>query len=174
MDRILELLSRHGDHMKSSLAQPRVGTVTSVDPTTARAKVQIQPENVLTGWLPVLSQWTGAGWGISCPPSLGDQVLIIPREGHMEAGIIIGRFFSDIARPPPAEAGEVIIAHSSGVSLSLKNSGVIVVNGDVHVSGDIYDAAGPLSRLREKFNAHEHAITNDQTTSIPTIQDNTP
>ena len=79
-------------------SQPRLATVTSVNPTAATVRVTLQPEGVLSGWLPVLSPWIGAGWGMYCPPSTGDQVLVIAQEGDAEHGIIIGRAFSDAAR----------------------------------------------------------------------------
>ena len=60
----------------------------------------LQPEGVLTGWLPVLSPWIGSGWGMCCPPVPGDQVLVIAQEGEAEHGLIIGRAFSSTQTPP--------------------------------------------------------------------------
>jgi uncharacterized protein involved in type VI secretion and phage assembly len=152
-------------------AQPRMGIVTSSNPQTGTAKVLIQPEGVLTGWLPVLTQWVGSGWGISCPPSPGDQVLIIPQEGDAQHGLIVGRLFSNSVRPPQAEAGEITITHQSGCSIRLVNSGIIMIEGDLHVSGDVYDTHGSLSKLRNDYNAHMHYTNNGQDTSAPLSQD---
>ena len=162
-----EALTVNSHTTRRSLAQPRIGTVTSSDSGTATARVLLQPEGVLTGWLPVLSQWAGAGWGIACPPCPGDQVLIIPQEGDSQHGLIIGRLFSNSVRPPAAEPGEFTLSHQSGCSLRLLNSGIVVVEGDLHVSGDVYDAHGSLNKLRNDYNVHTHEAGDGQITSPP-------
>lgn len=149
----------------------RVGIVTSSDPRTGAAKVMLQPEGVLTGWLPVLTQWAGSGWGISCPPVPGDQVLVVPQEGSLACGAIVGRLYSNNVRPPDADPGELVIRHASGSSLALRNSGSISIEGDLHVSGDIYDATGALNSLRRHYNSHTHRTPNGQITSQPLILD---
>ena len=141
--------------------------VTSSNPQTAMAKVLLQPEGVLTGWLPVLTQWAGSGWGLVCPPIPGDQVLVIPQEGDAQHGLIVGRLFSNSVRPPTVEPGELILRHQSGCSIRLLNSGVITIVGDLYVSGDVYDAHGSLSRLRNHYDTHIHHTSNGQSTSTP-------
>jgi len=167
MDDFFDVLTTKPDWTRSSFAQPRMGIVTSSNPQTATAKVLLQPEGVLTGWLPVLTQWVGSGWGMACPPSAGDQVLIIPQEGDAQHGLIVGRLYSNLVRPPAAEPGEITLSHQSGCSLRLLNSGVVEVGGDLHVSGDVYDSHGPLSKLRNDYNAHIHHTSSGQTTSTP-------
>src|SRR5580658_2755731 len=105
MTEFSDMLNLRFDRARASLAQPRIGVVASSNPQTATAKVLLQPEGVLSGWLPVLTQWVGSGWGISCPPSPGDQVLVIPLEGDPQHGLIIGRVFSNQVRPPEVETG---------------------------------------------------------------------
>jgi len=157
--------------LQGSVARPRVGVIASSDYQTATAKVLLQPEGVLSGWLPVLSQWTGAGWGMVCPPSPGDQVLIIPLEGSADHGVIIGRLFSNTVRPPQVNSGELVFQHQSGSTICLLNSGAISVTGDLHVSGDVYDGRGSLGALRNDVNNHTHTINNGGTTSVPQQQD---
>ena len=53
MDRLLNALKLHAGGMDLHGAEPRLGIVTSYDPTNAAARVMIQPENTLSGWLPV-------------------------------------------------------------------------------------------------------------------------
>ncbi len=65
MERFLNALKAQAGALDQFVGQPRFGIVTSVDPSSATARVQLQPEGVLTGWLPVLSAWVGAGWGWS-------------------------------------------------------------------------------------------------------------
>jgi phage gp45-like len=171
MSEFHDLLTSQMDRLQAKSAQPRIGVVTSSNPQTATARVLLQPEGVLTGWLPVLTQWAGAGWGISCPPVPGDQVLIIPLEGDPQQGLVVGRLFSNQVRPPDAAPGEVTIRHRSGSSIRLLNSGVIAIEGDLHVTGDVYDSHGSLSKLRNDYNIHIHYTGSGAVTSIPTIQD---
>ena len=170
MAELFDLLNSPAGHVRETLAQPRLAVVTSSNPQTATARVLLQPEGVLSGWLPVLTQWVGSGWGISSPPSPGDQVLVIPREGDPQHGLIIGRLYSNSVRPPEAETGEIVISHQTGCPIRLANSGVIIVQGDLHVSGNVFDSHGSLSKLRNDYNAHIHQVEGD-ITLIPTPQD---
>jgi hypothetical protein len=171
MDDFFDMLNLKIDRARSGMAQPRMGVVTSSNPQTATAKVLLQPEGVLTGWLPVLTQWAGSGWGMVCPPSPGDQVLIIPQEGDAQHGLIIGRLFSNSVRPPAAGPGEITLTHQSGCSIRLLNSGVVAIQGDLHVSGDVYDSHGALSKLRNDYNVHIHYTSGGEETSPPLPQD---
>ena len=114
MNNFFEALAANHDAVRGGFAQPRMGIVTSSNSQTAMAKVLLQPEGVLTGWLPVLTQWVGSGWGMTCPPSPGDQVLVIPQEGDVQHGLIVGRLYSNLVRPPQTEPGEINLSHQSG------------------------------------------------------------
>jgi len=167
VDDFFDMLATRFDQGTCSLAQPRMGTVTSSNPQTGTAKVLLQPEGVLTGWLPVLTQWAGSGWGIACPLTPGDQVFVVPQEGNAQHGVIVGCLHSNSVRPPQAEIGEITLRHQSGCSLQLKNSGILVIEGDLHVTGDIYDSYGSLAKLRNDYNAHIHYTSNGQQTTCP-------
>ena len=171
MDDIFTSLQQLTRNRHQDTSQPRIGTVSSSDSETATARVLLQPEGVLTGWLPVLSFWTGSGWGITSPPSPGDQVVVIAREGDSDHGIILGGLFSSRSRPPQVEAGEMTIQHQSGSSIRLLNSGIIQINGDLHVSGEVYDSHGSLGKLRNGYNSHTHRTNNGGITSPPKILD---
>ena len=53
MDNLLNALKAQGAAQDQAGGAPRFGIVTSVDPSTATARVTLQPEGVLTGWLPL-------------------------------------------------------------------------------------------------------------------------
>jgi phage baseplate assembly protein V len=161
------IIKSHAAGLDQSAGQIKFCTVTSVNSNNATARVLIQPENVLSGWLPILSQWVGSGWGMVCPPNPGEQVLVVPQEGDVEQGIIIGGVFSTQQKPPVAPDGEFWLVHRSGSFLKLCNDGTIRVNGDLHVAGDVYDQKGPLSRLRTHYDSHTHTVGNNETTSAP-------
>jgi uncharacterized protein involved in type VI secretion and phage assembly len=171
MERFINIIKQHAGALDPASSQPRFGTVTSVDAETATAKVTLQPEGVLTGWLPVLSPWVGSGWGLYCPPSPGDQVLVVAQEGDSEHGIIIGRAFSNTQIPPAAPVGEFWLVHKSGSFIKLQNDGTIQVRGDLHVAGDVYDRQGSLSRLRSHYDGHTHVDSRGGTTSTASQTD---
>jgi phage gp45-like len=170
-ERLSNAIKSHAASLDQSSGQIKFGTVTSVNSQNATARVLIQPDGVLSGWLPVLSQWVGSGWGMVCPPTPGDQVLLVPQEGDVEQGIIIGRSFSNKQMPPVAPGGEFWLMHQSGSFLKLCNDGTIRINGDLHVQGDVYDQHGPLSGLRTHYNSHTHMVSPNQKTSAPSPLD---
>jgi phage baseplate assembly protein gpV len=183
MDRFLNALKAHAQALDRAQGQPRFAVVASVDPSRYAARVNLQPEGVLTGWLPILTGWVGAGWGMACPPSPGDQVLVVAQEGDADNGVIVGGSYSDAARPPPAPPGELWLVHTSGSFLKLLNDGTVHIQGETYlqgnlhvtgnvlVSGDIDDGDGALSRLRNNYNSHVHPDPQGGNTSPPVPRD---
>jgi len=163
MDGFLNLCKAHASQIDQGWAQPRLATVSSVDPATYTARVVIQPEGVLSGWLPIASPWIGAGWGLACPPSTGDQVLVLCQEGESEHGIIVGRLWSNNATPPATPVGELWLMHQSGSFIKLRNDGSIeskapswTHHGDLRVTGNVFDSHNSLADLRAHYNEHVH------------------
>jgi phage baseplate assembly protein gpV len=171
MDRFVNALKGEAGRLDQIQAQPRFGLVTSVDPVNATVRVMLQPESVLSGWLPVMSPWVGAGWGMSCPPAPGDQVLVLAQEGDAEHGIVVGRAFSSVASAPQAPSGELWLVHQSGSFLKLQNDGTVRVSGDLHVAGDVYDSHGSLAMLRGHYDQHIHTDSRGGPTSTTSQQD---
>ena len=156
MDRFLNALKAQATALDRSQGQARFGVVASADPARHAVRVRLQPEGVLTGWLPVTSPWVGAGWGVFCLPSPGDQVLVVAQEGEAEHGVVVGGCFSDPRPPPQAALGELVLRHASGTMLRLANDGTVRVQGDLHVAGRVFDAHGALDELRDAYNGHSH------------------
>ena len=162
MDSFLNVVKAQASALDQSAGQPRLGVVSSVDPSGYTARVILQPEGVLSGWLPVLSSWIGAGWGLACPPSPGDQVLVLPQEGDAEHGIIAGRLWSATQAPPPAPSGELWLVHKSGSFVKLANDGSVsgnaktwVLTGDVHVTGNVV-VSGDVVAGGISLDSHRH------------------
>lgn len=163
MDSFLNLVKAQSSQLDQGWGQPRLAVVSSVDPGSFSARVNMQPEGVLSGWLPIASAWVGSGWGMACLPSPGDQVLVLSQEGNAEHGIVVARLWSSARPPPPAPVGEFWLVHQSGSFIKLHNDGSIESaggiwrhTGDLHVSGDVFDNHGSLSALRGHYNAHGH------------------
>lgn len=172
MDAWLNAMRAQASAMAGTPGQLRCGVVQSFDPESYCAKVTLQPEAVLTGWLPIASHWIGAGWGMVSPPAPGQQVVVAAQEGRAEHGIILGGVFSTTAAPPAAPAGEAWLVHQSGSFLKLRNdgsieaqatiwklTGTLSVTGDLLVGGDIADqngGHGTLNSLRAIYDSHVH------------------
>ena len=167
IEQLTNALKAHSASLDQSAGQAKFAIVTSIDYTTGWAKVSFQPDGVLSGWLPVLSQWIGSGWGLVCPLTPGDQVLVLPQDGDAQQGVIVGGSYSRDQMPPQAPGGEFWIIHKSGAGLKLANDGTIRISGDLHVDGDVYDRTGALSHLRTTYNAHTHIAPPNATTSAP-------
>lgn len=156
-ERLSNAIRVHSASLDLGNGQSKLAIIASVDATTSMARVLLQPEGVLSGWLPMLSPWIGNGWGMVCLPQPGDQVFIAPQDGDIEQGIIVGGCYSRQQRPPIAPAGEFWLVHQSGSYIKLSSDGAIHIGGDLRVTGDIYDSRGALSHLRSAYNSHTHA-----------------
>lgn len=167
MDILTNAFKAHAGSLDRRVAQPRLGVVASVRADKCLATVRLQPGNHLTGWLPILTQWIGHGWGMACPPSPGDQVLVIPQEGYYDHGLIVGYCRSDLSPPPNAPSGEYWLVHKSGTSIKLANDGKVHIKGDLHVDGDIFDRDGSLDDLRQDYLQHRHRIHNGTLSTEP-------
>lgn len=162
MDHFLNLLRGQAAQADQAWAHPRVAIVTSVDPSLSSARATIQPEGILSGWLPIATSWAGNGWGFVCPPQVGDQVIVVAQEGDSEQGLIVGRLWSANANPPNAAPGECWLVHKTGTYIKLLNDGSLASNGpwthhgDFHATGDVFDRHGSLALLRAHYNEHVH------------------
>jgi phage baseplate assembly protein V len=103
------------------------GIVTSYNPNTYSVKVTLQPDGTETGWLPLLSQQVGNGFGIYCPPNPGDLVHVVFTDGEVEAGVAVGAYYNNEDKPLPVPAGEIWLVHKSGGFVKLTTDGKLLV-----------------------------------------------
>lgn len=180
MDQFFNAIRQQAAAQDGRFGVPRWGIVQSVDPSRPAAKVMLQPEGVLTGWLPILQPSAAGGWGVMSVPSLGAQALVQWDAGSSDSGVIVGFAHSDANRPAavpnapgtggtrntapsPAIAGETILTHASGCYIRLLPSGDILlgagtvrIDGNLIVNGDVADKIGALNGLRQHYNTHRH------------------
>lgn len=112
----------------SHITMPRMGIVTNYDPDRHAARVQLQPEGILTGYLPVTEPWVGNGWGMYAPPNIGDVVEVHFQQGSKEAGFIVNRFYSAKTKPLSVPSGEFWIVHKSGSYVKFHNDGSVTIS----------------------------------------------
>ena len=178
MDRFWNSMKARAAGLDGVAGVARFGLVTSFDPAAHAARVQIQPENVLSGWLPVLSCWVGGGWGLAAPLTPGDQVLVVAQEADAEQGVVLGCVWSAVDKAMNVPSGELWLVHQTGSFLKLLNDGsiamqapVVNITGSLIVSGDITDHAGAhgtLAALRGAYDEHTHPCDGGQT-GLPSV-----
>lgn len=183
------VLARMAGLMRS-VGQPRWGTVASVDAARPAVRVRLQPEDVLTGWLPVLTQAAGGGWSVLTVPTPGMQAMVIPDNGDAWNGVVVGFSHSDAARPasvpdeagtggtlnPTAtalRAGETLLTGPGGQVIRIGPDGIymrgaVTIDGSLRVNGQVEDQYGTLNGLRTHYNAHRHVETGSVTGTTDT------
>lgn len=147
IDLLLNLMRAQAEGILSKYTNMRIGTISSYDPSVYKAQVLIQPENMMTGWLPIATQWMGNGWGLYMPPAPGDTVIIHFMEGDLSVGIIGDRLFTskELPKTDPAgcPSGEAWLLHLTGSYLQFKNDGTIklkCLDTESHKTNFIIDA----------------------------------
>ncbi len=118
-------------------ATVKLGLVDAYDPNNYAVKVNLQPENVITGWLPLASPWIGNGWGLHAPPSIGDMIEVQFQEGDIEAGFACQRFYNDSDRPLPCPSGEFWLVHQSGSLLKFHNDGSVELTSHANLTATV-------------------------------------
>lgn len=182
-ERVINALKAKAGGLDLGLGAVRLGVVTNADPERYLVRVLVQPEGVLSGWLPVASLWVGAGWGLAALPVPGTQVVVLAQEHEGEEGIVIGALYSQPNPPPASTAGQFVLRHASGAEVMLNGDGSIAITattlavtgtvsitGSLAASGDVADGHGTLAALRTAYDAHTHAVEG-AFTSTPTPQD---
>ena len=151
----------------------RWGTVKGYDPETYSVKLLLQPDEIETGWVPLLSPWAGNGWGMICPPSIGDMCEMQFQEGHIDNGFACMRAYNSLHVPPQdgdvVDPGSFLLQNEAGASFKFKVDGsveiksasgiAITLDSDSEVK--IGDSAETLYRFvidtfKDLFNTHEH------------------
>jgi phage baseplate assembly protein gpV len=171
MDKMLNIMKMQAYAAQGPVSHPRVGTITAYDPNNHAVKVAYQPEGTESGWLPMMSQWVGNGWGMIAAPSIGDMVNVSFMDGNFETGMVTGRAYNDSDRPPAAPSGEFWLVHQSGSLLKFLNDGTVsmqastlnltgnlnIIDGNITCpDGDISDKKSSMQDMRDDYNIHEH------------------
>ncbi len=171
MHKLLNAQKAHALAAQAGLMMPpHAGIISSYDPVNFAVKVRLQPHDVETGWLPLMSPWVGNGWGMFCAPSLGDLIDVQFLEGSAEVGFACLRWFTDSARPLNVPSGEFWLVHSSGAYLKLTNDGKVAINTAVELdAGNLGAALHTLvtDAFMAIYNSHTHNDPQGGVSSAP-------
>lgn len=101
--------------------------VDSYNPQLHAVKLKLQPEDTLTGWVPIQPLQTGNGFGFHVAPNVNDHGWLEFHEADRRAGVFVGGTFNDLFQPVEVQAGEWLYKHKSGSSLYFKDDGSVVM-----------------------------------------------
>jgi hypothetical protein len=86
-----------------------------------------------TGWIPLGALWIGNGWGLFCPPNLGDVCSVFYLDGDSQVQFAGPRFFGESTLPLSVPSGEFWVVHQSGSFFKMTNDGKLLLNGNVEI-----------------------------------------
>lgn len=135
IDALLNQMRAQAQMAQGEKTTHRVGQVTAYDPNKYAVKVKMWPDTQESlGWIPLASTYIGAGWGLVAGPSIGDQVIIAFDREDQDAGVVIGRFFTDVEQPPAAPSGEFWLVHKSGSLLKFHSDGSVELKASAGIT----------------------------------------
>ena len=140
----LNMMRREASSAGMERAGTRIGTICGYDASNFLAKVLFRPDDVISGWLPIASIGVGNGWGIQVAPAIGDVVQVEFQDGGIDAGLIIGRLFTDQARPGAVPSGEFWLVHKNGQFIKMLSDGSISSSGVWNHAGAM-NVTGPVT-----------------------------
>lgn len=135
IDNLLNQIRAHAQMAQGEKTGNRIGIVTAYDPNKYAVKVKMWPDTQESlGWVPLASTYIGNGWGLVAAPSIGDQVIIAFDREDQDAGVVIGRFFTDVEQPPAAPSGDFWLIHKSGSLLKFHGDGSVELKANTTIT----------------------------------------
>lgn len=183
---MLSVMKMAASMMMGGRAICRIGTVTGFQSTSSvfAAKVQLQPDEVETGWLPIMTLFGAGGWGLAAAPVVGAQAIVIFQESDPSVGIVVGMLFSLSDQPPGVlNPGEFWLTHQSGSLLKFTSDGNVTLNanakllatatefdltGNVKVSGDLTATGTVTGQTDVQAGAEPVSVVNHKHTGVQT------
>lgn len=173
MSAFANLIRAHAQMAQGEKTTHRVGQVTAYDPNKYAVKVKFWPRtDESTGWIPLASTYVGAGWGLVAAPSVGDQVIVAFDLEDQDAGVVVGRFYTDVEQPPAAPSGEFWLVHKSGSFLKFTNDGNVSLNAAGNLSATVGGNMTANVTGNANTNATQANVTASSSASVtaPTIK----
>lgn len=163
----------------------RFGTVTSINPLTARARVQFAEDGMNSYWLAVLQNKTFKDKFYSMP-AVGEQVACL-MDQNSEDGVILGAIYTTEDTPIIETETQVSANFEDGtfanvdketqtLTLSFPNihlignithEGTLSNTDGITSQADIADKTSSMQAMRDIYNDHKHAGNQGSPTSAP-------
>ena len=163
----------------------RFGTVTSINPLTARARVQFAEDGMNSYWLAVLQNKTFKDKFYSMP-AVGEQVACL-MDQNSEDGVILGALYTTEDTPIIETEKQVSANFEDGtfanvdketqtLTLSFLNihlignithEGTLSNTDGITSQADITDKTSSMQAMRDTYNEHKHTGNQGSPTSAP-------
>jgi hypothetical protein len=138
MDKFFNMIKMQAQMASSGRTFSALGIVTGYDPANYLVTVELYGATddspaLQTGSIPLFSPWPGNGWGMFCPPNLGDIIEVHFQEGSIQNAYACLRSFGNNNLPLSVPSGEFWLVHQTGSSVKLTNDGKVLINGNVEI-----------------------------------------
>ena len=155
----------------------RFGTVTSINPLTARARVQFAEDGMNSYWLAVLQNKTFKDKFYSMP-AVGEQVACL-MDQNSEDGVILGAIYTTEDTPIIETEKQVSANFEDGTfanvdketqTLTLSFPNIHLIGNITHEGtsqADITDKTSSMQAMRDIYNEHKHTGNQGSPTSAP-------
>lgn len=163
----------------------KFGTVTNINPLTARARVQFAQDDMTSYWLPILQKKTLKDKYYSVL-DVGEQVACLMDE-NCEDGVILGAIYTSLDEVPASIKEQHLIKFSDNSLIEYsKETQTLTINvkqvniiGDILNTGtfqntkgissnaDITDKKSSMQAMRDVYNGHNHIGNQGSPTSNP-------
>lgn len=163
----------------------KFGTVTNINPMTAKARVQFAEDNITSYWLPILQKKTLKDKYYSVV-DIGEQVACLMDE-NAEDGVILGAIYTSLDEVPAIsnlqhlikfEDGSfiefnrdtqmlTIVAKTLNIIADVINTGKFENTDGIVSNSDITDKTSSMQSMRDTYNSHAHTGNQGSPTSNP-------
>lgn len=160
MNDLANLMRRECLRVLNGKISIRTGIVSDYDPVLHAALVRVGADMDAndyweTGWIPIVTPWVGASWGLFAPVAPGDQVVCAFDDADRSLGAVLGGIFSEEQPAVDVPSEEFHLIHKSGSALKFKADGhvdmivkgdlAMTVDGDITSSANQWDHTGPIN-----------------------------
>jgi phage baseplate assembly protein V len=163
----------------------KFGIVTTINPLTAKARVQFSDDDITSYWLPVLQQKTLKDKYYSMV-DIGEQVACLMDE-NSEDGVILGAIYTNLNSVPGISQNQhlikfedgsfieynketqmlTIVAKTLNVVADIINTGKLENADGIISNSDITDKTSSMQAMRDVYNSHTHTGNQGSPTSAP-------
>ena len=163
----------------------RFGTITAINPLTARARVQFAEDKMTSYWLAVLQNKTFKDKFYSMP-AVGEQVACLMDE-KSEDGVILGAIYTTEDTPINQSEKEVAANFDDGTFINVNKEtqtltisfpninivgnitqdGTLANTNGITSQADVADATSTMQAMRDIYNPHTHVGNMGSPTSTP-------
>ena len=163
----------------------KFGTVTNINPLTAKARVQFSDDDITSYWLPIIQHKTLKDKFYSML-DIGEQVACLMDE-NSEDGVILGSIYTGLDSVPGISKEQhlikfedgsfieynketqtlTIVAKTLNIIADIINTGKLENTDGIISNADVSDRISTMQSIRDVYNQHTHIGNLSAPTSKP-------